>query len=177
MHIVLVPYDPSWPLNFLEERERLRTVLPDNTDIEHIGSTSVPGLIAKPVIDILIGLDDFSHADGRVPGIVSLGYRYIPDYEDEMPYRRFFTRDTEGERSHHIHMVQRGGEFWERHLLFRDYLREHSPAAREYAHLKAGLAARDWKDMNEYAMAKTDFIRTMEARARKHFSGKPPACD
>jgi GrpB-like predicted nucleotidyltransferase (UPF0157 family) len=169
MRIVLAAADPSWPLLFAEERERLRSALADTAVIEHIGSTSVPCLIAKPVLDILIGLDEFSSADELVPKIVALGYRYFPEYESEMPYRRFFTRDLDTVRTHHIHMVQRGGDFWDRHLLFRDYLRENPSAAREYARLKIDLATRDWKDGNEYASAKTGFIRAAEVRAKEYF--------
>ncbi len=166
MRIVLAPYNPEWPDMFAAERDRLRAPLGPEIRIEHIGSTAVPGLAAKPVIDIMAGLPDFSGADALVPGVVALGYRHIREYEAAMPFRRFFTRDQNGARAFHVHMVQAGGEFWERHLLFRDFLRSHPDTAREYAGMKAGFAEREWENGNAYAEAKTPFIREMERRAR-----------
>lgn len=135
--------------------------------IEHIGSTAVPGLAAKPIIDIMVGLENFALADSLVPRVTTLGYEYVQKYEAVMPLRRYFRRDTNGARSHHLHMVAVGGEFWERHLLFRDYLRQHPDVAADYAALKRQLAAREWHDVNDYADAKTEFIRSIEERARK----------
>src|SRR5262245_7529580 len=124
----------------LRERARLREIL-DGTKmrIEHFGSTSVVGLAAKPIIDMMIGLDDFSLADQLVPKIVGLGYEYIKKYEEIMPFRRFFTKNVGDIRTHHIHMVAIGSEFWERHLLFRDYLRASSETLSRYAAFKKEL--------------------------------------
>jgi GrpB-like predicted nucleotidyltransferase (UPF0157 family) len=139
--------------------------------IEHMGSTSVPNLIAKPIIDIMIGLPDFSAADSLVPVIRHMGYTYYPQYEDVMPYRRFFKKvNAEGETTHHIHMVQKDTEFWIRHLQFRDYLRLHSETADEYGLLKQQLAEQNWADTNDYADAKTDFIRAVEKKAADFFN-------
>ena len=134
--------------------------------IEHVGSTSVVGLAAKPVIDLMVGLEDFSLADGLVPKIEALGYEYVQKYEAVMPFRRFFIKDREGIRTHQIHMVGIGTEFWGRMLLFRDYLRDNPGAAAEYAALKKELAQREWADTNEYADANTEFIRGIEREAR-----------
>ena len=113
---------------FEEEKQLLQAVLGEvSAKVEHIGSTSVDRLAAKPIIDIMIGLTDFSVADGLVPRIETLGYEYIKKYEDEMPFRRFFVKNLKGIRTHQIHMVEIDSEFWGRHLLFRDYLR-HNPA-------------------------------------------------
>lgn len=153
---------------FERERNSLDTIMGAGAGfIEHIGSTSVSGLAAKPVIDIMIGLRDFSVADKLVPGIVSLGYEYVPKYEDEMPYRRFFKKYAGGTATHQIHMVQAGGEFWQRHLLFRDYLRANPDMAASYAVLKRELAKLDWDDVNDYADAKSAFIRNIEDQARE----------
>lgn len=166
MKIRLVEYDPEWPVMFARERELLRSVLGEAVvQIEHIGSTSVEGLVSKPIIDILIGLRDFGEADGLVKRIVGLGYVYYPQYEEVMPDRRFFKK-MEGEAAtHHIHMVEVGGTFWERHLRFRDYLRGHPDTREEYAMLKRELAKRDWVDTNDFAKAKTEFIQGVERQA------------
>ncbi len=123
------------------------------------------GLAAKPIIDIMIGLTDFSLADLMVPEVESLGYEYMSQWENEMPYRRFFKKENAGIRTHQIHMVTIGSEFWNRHLAFRDYLRTHQSVAEEYATLKRQLAKQEWQDMNDYAGAKTDFIQSVEAEA------------
>jgi GrpB-like predicted nucleotidyltransferase (UPF0157 family) len=118
----------------------------------------VPGLAAKPIIDLMPAVagghpDDL---DRCVAPIVALGYRYIPDYEDEMPYRRFFRVRAPG-RHHNVHLVELGGEFWTRHLAFRDVLRSHPDVAAEYAALKRSLALR-YDDVGDYTDAKAGFI-------------------
>jgi len=165
MQIIIEGYQPDWPQKFEEEKQQLSTVLPDASMIEHIGSTAVPGLAAKPVIDIMIGLADFAVANELVPRIVEFQYEYLQFIESEMPYRRFFRKFQGEERTHHIHMVAIGSEFWNRHLAFRNYLRSHDEAAAQYAALKRELAQREWDDMNDYADAKTTFIRSIEAKA------------
>ncbi|MDQ3812942.1 MAG: GrpB family protein, partial [Armatimonadota bacterium] len=144
---------------------RLQRLLPTSAAIEHIGSTSVPGLAAKPIIDIMVGLADFTQADALVLRLQSLNYEYVPQFEDEMPFRRYFRKEDSGVRTHQIHMVALSSEFWRRHLFFRDYLVTHPNAAEEYATLKRELAKREWNDVNDYATAKTEFIQRIEAKA------------
>ncbi len=166
MKVEVVDYRPEWAQLFATEKTLLSDALgqPDAT-IEHIGSTSVPGLAAKPVIDIMIGLPDFSLANSFVPHIVALGYDYIAKYEEIMPERRYFRKLVEDRHTRHIHMVEIGSEFWQRHLLFRDYLRTNAQAVQEYADLKKSLAMREWQDRNEYTDAKTEFIKNTEQQA------------
>lgn len=167
MKVTIVEYSPEWRKMFEDERRVLQTALgKGSTRIEHIGSTAVAGLAAKPVIDLMVGLEDFSIADSLVPKIESLGYEYIQKYEDVMPFRRFFIKERGGMRTHQIHMVGIGGEFWEGLILFRDYLRQNPDVAAKYASLKRELAEREWEDVNEYADAKTGFIREIEREAR-----------
>jgi len=135
--------------------------------VEHIGSTAVPGLAARDIIDIMIGLRDFVEADGLVPKIVTLGYTYVPDYEDVMPYRRFFRKIRGGVDTNHIHMVEIGKSFWQRHLLFRDYLRQNPEVVAKYAMLKEELAQQEWENSNDYAEAKTQFIKKVEQYVRR----------
>lgn len=165
MKITIAEYSVAWRQMFAEEKMRLQKILPVSAQVEHIGSTSVPGLAAKPVIDIMIGLSDFIQADALVPRVQSLGYEYVSRFEVEMPFRRYFRKDNEGVRTHQIHMVAFDSEFWRRHLAFRDYLKAHPKTAAEYAALKRNLAEQEWKDGNDYADAKTEFIQSIEARA------------
>ncbi|MCI0711249.1 MAG: GrpB family protein, partial [Chloroflexi bacterium] len=129
-------------------------------------STSVPGLAAKPVIDITIGVKDLAAADEKVVQvIVELGYEYVPDFEDVMPTRRYFRRsNAEGMRTHQIHLWQIDDPEYERHIVFRDYLRAHPDEATAYAELKRSLAEK-FDSVNDYANAKTEFIREREHRA------------
>ncbi|MHC4907475.1 MAG: GrpB family protein [Planctomycetota bacterium] len=166
MKIILSEYNCDWATAFKQEKETLQmSISSSHPSIEHVGSTSVPDLIAKPIIDIMMGLPDFAQADALVPCLQQLGYTYFSQYEDVMPYRRFFKKQNGGITTHHIHMVESGSEFWIRHLLFRDFLRGNQSVAADYANLKLKLAQQDWKDGNEYADAKTDFIRSVEKQA------------
>lgn len=168
MKVSVVEYRPQWQAMFEAEKHRLRAVLDKvSARIEHIGSTAVGGLAAKPIIDIMVGLPDFSAADELVPEIEALGYAYFKKYEDEMPFRRYLAKNLDEIRTHQIHMVEIGGEFWERHLLFRDHLRQNPEVAEKYAALKKHLAEREWTDVNEYADAKTEFIKSVENKAIK----------
>ena len=115
----------------------------------------------------MVGLPDFSIADKLVPWIETLGYEYINKYEDEVPFRRFFAKNLNGIRTHQIHMVETGSEFWRKYLLFRDYLRQNPEMANDYVALKKQLAKREWEDVNEYADAKTEFIKGIENKAKK----------
>jgi len=166
MKVLLTPSSSSWPRDFAAEKLFLQQHISLPIKIEHIGSTSVDDLCAKPIIDILIGVDDESQLDIPVPEIQGLGYQYISRYENEMPYRRFFLKEKDAVRTHQIHMVAYKSTFWIRHLQFRDYLRAHAEVAEEYAALKRQLAERDWESGNDYADAKTDFIRRIEAAAK-----------
>ena len=165
--IIIADYNSRWPGMFEEEKERLLHCIGQWVlDIEHIGSTAVVGLGAKPVIDIMIGVQTLKTADTYcLTPMVGLGYEYVKKYEKEMPYRRYFHKnDPRNSFGHHIHLVEKGSEFWKRHLLFRDYLRANEEAAGEYERLKRFLAPQ-FTDGNEYAVAKTDFIKGIEAKA------------
>jgi GrpB-like predicted nucleotidyltransferase (UPF0157 family) len=170
--IVIVDYEPEWPAQFEAERLKLAAALGEYAlAIEHIGSTSVPGLAAKPIIDILIGVRSLADADAHcIEPIVALGYEYVAKLEEMMPFRRYFRRLSQTARdprkhTHHIHLVEITHPFWERHLLFRDYLRSHPEARDAYADLKRDLAAQTL-DTAAYTDAKTAFIQDIEARSR-----------
>ena len=165
MKIILEKYNPEWKLLFETEKQLLSSIFP-GLKIEHIGSTAVESLAAKPVIDIMVGLQDFNTANELVSKIEKLGYHYISKYEDTMPYRRFFIKAFNEKRTHQIHMVETESDFWKKHLFFRDHLRSNKADREKYAALKQELSTHDWKDVDEYANAKTFFIKALEAKAK-----------
>jgi len=165
--VVIVDFDRRWPALYERARAELLTAVgPWLVAVEHVGSTAVPGLAAKPVIDIMAGLRSLGAAAHCIPRLQALGYEYVPPFEAELPERRYFRRNAGAVRTHQVHMVETSSEFWERHLLFRDYLRAHPETAAEYAALKRNLAARFRDQREAYTDAKGPFIRAVEARAR-----------
>jgi GrpB-like predicted nucleotidyltransferase (UPF0157 family) len=171
--LVIVDYNPRWP--FLYEQEKaliLGAIGHIIAAIEHVGSTSVPGLGAKPIIDLMIGLHRLEDAVECIPRLQALNYRYVPEFEAAIPERRFFRKGPDEARTHHIHMVERSSEFWCEHVLFRDYLRVHPQDAAEYLRLKRELAARFGTDRQGYTDAKAPFIRSLLVKARVWESGQ-----
>lgn len=163
--IVVVDYDPRWVEMYDEDRRAIKRALGDMVrGIEHVGSTSVRGLAAKPIIDILLGVEA-DDLDRVIEPLQRMGYEYNPDWEISMPRRRYFRRRRgEGTNARHLHVVVHGSDFWVRHLRFRDYLRAHPEVAAEYGRLKKQLAAEEHGSI-EYTFSKTEFIRAVEARA------------
>jgi NAD-dependent protein deacetylase/lipoamidase len=136
----VVDYDPSWPQRYEEEAERVRKALgPGVSAVEHMGSTAVPGLAAKPVIDISVGLHGLELTSEQIAAMRGLGYEYVG--ENGLPGRLFFRKDEAGRRAFHVHAVELGGEHWHRHRVFRDYLRAHRGEADRYGAEKRRLAA------------------------------------
>ncbi len=165
--IEIVDYDPNWPTAFEAEAERLANVLgPWLVEIAHVGSTAVPGLAAKPVIDIQVGVTSLEQ-DGRiVAAVAACGYEYVPDFEDQFPERRYFRRGQDGHRTHQVHLVERtNAEWWDRHVRFRDWLRSHPEDRDAYAELKRALAVAHRDDRVAYTDAKTHFINAVINRA------------
>lgn len=171
--VEVVPYDPAWPLRFKDERRHLLDCMPRELigRIEHFGSTAVPGLCAKPVIDMLIEVRSLDEASSRVvPVLEARGYDYFwrPTSGDDVPpwYAWFIKRDDAGRRTHHLHFVEPSfSSHWDR-LLFRDWLVAHPDVARAYAALKSSLA-RTASDRLAYAQAKGDFIERVTAEAKR----------
>lgn len=163
--VVVEDYDPQWPRMYEQDRRRIGEALgPLVRGIEHVGSTSVPHLAAKPVIDIMLGVNE-DDLDRLIEPLTGIGYEYNPDWEISMPLRRYFRRIGQGDvHTYHLHAVPYGGEFWTRHLAFRDYLRTHPDVAREYGELKKRLAQSERCSI-DYTFAKSEFIRSVEARA------------
>lgn len=164
--VIVAEPDPAWRARYRAEEQRLWAAVGAWTvAIEHIGSTSVPGLAAKPVIDVLVGVRSLEDGAACIEAITALGYTYVPEYEQIMPYRRFFKRDEGGQRSHHVHLVERTHPFYTEHVALRDYLRAHPAVAGEYGELKRDLADRFADDREGYMAGKASLIRRMNAQA------------
>jgi GrpB-like predicted nucleotidyltransferase (UPF0157 family)/RimJ/RimL family protein N-acetyltransferase len=158
----VVAYDPAWPLRFEEERARIAEALGSRAPvIEHIGSTSVPGLAAKPVIDVLLGLRSYPLDEAGVRALEGLGYEYRGEFG--IPGRQFFRKGEP--RSHHVHAVELGSDLWVSHLAFRDRLRDHPEDAARYASLKHELVSRYRDERGRYTEAKAPFIEELLQRA------------
>lgn len=170
--IEIAEYDPRWPELYKRERQHLLELFPRDliVRVEHVGSTAVPGLGAKPVVDILVGVHNLLTVREQVaPRLEAQGYDYFwaPTHGDDGPpfYAFFIKRDAAGVRTHHIHVVAMDfGEHWD-WVVFRDYLRAHAGVAARYEELKRHLAAAYPCDRVRYTEAKSDFIRSVLASA------------
>ncbi len=164
--IVIVPYDSRWPQAYEEERRRLAQVFEGTAAvIEHVGSTAVPGLGGKPILDVMVGVTSLARVDARIPALEESGYEYVPEYEAELPGRRYFRKPRRRPRTHHLHCVRLGGAFWLRQLAFRDRLRADAERARAYFELKHRLASSLGRDRRAYTDAKSPFIESVLAEA------------
>ena len=163
--VELVPHNPEWSHQADEEAMRILAGLTiPIIGIYHIGSTSVPGIKAKPILDFVMEVEKLEDVIQAMPEFEEIGYLSKGEYG--IPGRQFFTRDTDGERTHHLHVFQKGHPDIERHNVFRDFLRANPGAAREYEMLKEKLAKRFPKRSDNYTEAKSDFILSMDEVAR-----------
>ena len=179
--IFLADYDHAWPALFEEERARLEEAIGEwAVAIEHVGSTSIPGIAAKPVIDIAVGVLDIREGYKTIFPLSKLGYRCMG--EGGIPERLYFKKPWNSEslrspgsvpRTHQIHMYETTNPEWERHLIFRDYLRGHPDVRDEYEALKRHLAVKHAEDIEAYANAKSDFVSRILALATSPSSGSP----
>jgi len=159
--IVLVPHDPRWADDFASESALVKAAFGDVlVELHHIGSTAIPGIVAKPVIDMLAVVTDVALLDTR-PWLEHLGYEAMGEFG--IQGRRYFRKTTpQGVRTHQIHSYTVRSPEIDRHLAFRDYLRNNPKEAQQYAQLKKDLAQRFAIDVEGYADAKTEFIREIE---------------
>jgi GrpB-like predicted nucleotidyltransferase (UPF0157 family) len=157
VRVVIVDYDPEWPLLFDEERLRLKAALGPTCTIEHMGSTSVPGLGAKPIIDIMVGVRDKAEADIFQKKLEPIGYLDVTPEPDDTEWFYCLGRGTR-ELYYHVHLVVEGSRHWRRQLAFRDHLRDNPSVAVEYDELKRRLADDYGEDRRGYTEAKTEFI-------------------
>ena len=193
MKIEIEKYDPNWVLKFNEIEEVLSECLKQYSPrIEHIGSTSVPDLSAKPVIDIAIGLKSKDWFDEIIELMINSGFIYLSAFNSFVPDRRFFVflknkenfdseyseldqipkEELHANKIANIHIWFLNSHEWNRHVVFRDYLRVNSVARKKYQLLKEELGRKNWFDGNQYNLAKNDFIRSEELKALKWFEEK-----
>lgn len=187
MKITIEPYQPAWVDKFQQERAIIEAALAHLSPVvEHIGSTSVPGLGAKPIIDILVGVDQEARLDQTIQPMMAAGYTYFRKHEPAMPYRRYYVRliSSQGQEPPakvdigeglvigqdfksvtHIHLLVKDTLHWTRHIAFRDYLRTHPAIAAQYEALKRAISLRDFKDGIVYNEAKDHFVKKVEAEA------------
>jgi GrpB-like predicted nucleotidyltransferase (UPF0157 family) len=163
--VTVVPYDPRWPHAFATASAEVAAALGANLlDIHHIGSTAIPGMHAKPVIDMLAVVAGMAAVAARDAQMRALGYE--PMGEFGIAGRRYFRRDNSaGERTHQVHAFAKGSPHVQRHLAFRDFMRAHPEPAKQYAALKRRLADAHPNDMEAYMDGKERFIKEMEAQA------------
>ncbi len=176
--IEIVPYDPVWVKMFKDEKTRLHKLLPDDLiiRIEHFGSTAVPELAAKPIIDMLVEVTSLNETKKHiVPILEDRGYDYFwrpplsNDCDPDEYYAWFIKRDNDGKRTHHIHMVKSDSELWNR-LLFRDYLTDFPNEAKRYEELKISLSKKHPRDREEYTVAKSEYINKNTYKAITYYN-------
>jgi GrpB-like predicted nucleotidyltransferase (UPF0157 family) len=165
MNVVVVPHDPRWRGEFETEASRIREALGDSVvAIHHIGSTSIPGIHAKPVIDLLVEVDNLDEVDARSSAMEALGYEVKGEFG--IAGRRYFRKDnTAGIRTHQVHTFEARSAEAVRHLAFRDYMITHPDDARAYSELKQKLANQFPMDAEAYMDGKDDFIKEIDRRA------------
>lgn len=164
--VTLVPYSSAWPALFAQVRDELAGVFaPTPVAVEHIGSTAVPGLAAKPVIDVLLGAECLAGIKARIAALAAQGYEYVSRYEDVLPLRRYFVKASADSLRVHVHGVELDGLLWRKHLAFRDALRADPALRSAYQDLKRRLAAEHAQDKAAYTEAKGVFVRAILASA------------
>ena len=158
--IIIEPYDPAWPARFESERLLLAPVLAPWLvgPIEHVGSTAVAGLPAKPIIDIMAAVGDLPSSAPAIEALRPLSYCY---FEYQAHVMHWFCKPSDHERTHHLHLVPLDSTLWRDRLAFRDSLRADAAIRRSYAELKLALASTHRDDREAYTEAKTDFIRAV----------------
>lgn len=163
--VEVVAYDPSWPARYDVEADRIRAALGSTLRVvEHVGSTSVPGLAAKPVVDIAASVESFDELE--TPALEALGYRYVAEFEDELPNRRYFTSGDV-----HLHVYEHEHEEFMDYVRFRDYLRTHPQDAQAYGDLKLRLADEHAGDREGYQAGKAPFVARLVEILRRSEGG------
>lgn len=169
--IKVVPHGPNWSKVFKAEADELAAIFGHEVvAIHHIGSTAIPGISAKPIIDVLVEVHDIQKIDDFDEEMIKLGYQ--PKGEFGIPERRFFIKGDDVNRTHHIHMFQAGHPRVERHLNFRDYMIAHPEEGQAYSRLKEELARRFPEDIEGYMAGKDGFIKGIESKAQTWASSR-----
>lgn len=163
--VVVSPYSAEWPDQFRVVREELLSVFASMAvEVEHIGSTSVPGLAAKPVIDVVLGAGSLIDIESKIEALGEHGYEYVQKYERELPMRRYFVKSSQTALRVHVHGVELESRLWRQHVAFRDALRTDAALRSRYQALKLRLAETFADDKPAYSAAKDPFIQSVLAR-------------
>lgn len=165
--VEVVPHDPKWQTAFENESKQVACALGANVvAVHHIGSTAIPNIYAKPIIDLLVEVKDITQVDEQSAAMEALGYKVMGEYG--IPGRRYFRKDNEvGTRTHHVHTFEISSLEVERHLAFRDYLIAHPKDAQKYSELKRELAGKYPQNIDRYMDGKDGFIKEMDWLAAK----------
>lgn len=165
----LLQYTSKWSKAFENEKKMLSKALNGSViDIQHIGSTAIPGMIAKPIIDISIGTKSMANSKKLIPILQLLGYEYISEFGGPKIHL-FFAKGSDENRTHYIHLMKYNGRIWRNDLLFRDYLRKNKERAQQYVKLKKTLAAKFADDRTIYTSSKAEFIHKTIKMAKLGF--------
>ena len=168
----LVPYNPKWAELFEKEKDLLKKNFGDTIlAIEHIGSTAIPSIPAKPIIDINIGVESLDVARSMKKKFEKLGYEHRPfvpgKTKDDLKWQELYVKGPEAKRTHHVHVTVLGNNYWKNDLLFRDYLQKNANRAKQYTELKQMLAERHADDRGTYTKNKEQFINETLEMAKK----------
>ncbi|WP_197480121.1 GrpB family protein [Anabaena sp. 4-3] len=165
MKVEVLPHNPIWRSKFEDEAKLIAPVFGDNlVAIHHIGSTAIPHIYAKPIIDILVEVKDIIKVDEQSSAMTALGYAVMGEFG--IPGRRYFRKDdATGKRTHHVHTFEVCTPEVKRHLAFRDYMIAHPEIAQKYSELKRQLVQQYLNDINGYMDGKDGFIKEMEKTA------------
>jgi GrpB-like predicted nucleotidyltransferase (UPF0157 family) len=173
MAVFLVDYDPSWPVRFEAERQLILAAAGGLVlDVLHVGSTAIPGLPAKPVIDVCALVRSLEDAPACIAALASIEYHYFPYAEDVHPDRRWFCKPNPAARTHHLHLTPRGSGYQRVVLAFRDFLRVHADVAADYCALKQRLAAEFPNDREAYTLGKSQFVQDILRRVEAEQGGR-----
>ena len=157
--VIISEYDPHWKTLFEQEKARLSKEIEKYVlAIKHIGSTAIPGMAAKPEIDIIIGVAHLADAEKCIKPLERLGYVYFPRFKEQVPERRYFRKSKGITPLFHIHMVEQTSTFWQEHIAFRDYLRAHPDVVAKYSALKKSLLAQFDGGRKQYSEKKRKFV-------------------
>ncbi len=164
--VQLKPYNPQWEELFKQEKELISSVIADFLiDIQHIGSTAIPNSVAKPIIDIAVAIESLDNIEKIIIPLKNIGFIYRG--EQGIPDRHMFVKGGENYRTHHLHVMQKDHYEWDKHILFRDFLKKHPNDAKQYSELKKLLFIKFGNDREKYTDSKSDFIQNIIEKAKK----------
>lgn len=169
IEVILVGFDPNWAIKFKEEKKAIVERLEESiVSIDHIGSTAIPNIVAKPVIDILIGIKSLDQSEKISSTMKELGYEYVEQIESHFPERRLFFKPptSKGKRQFNVHIWEHQSTGWKEMLLFRDYLLSHPESAKEYEFVKKYLAKRFPNNETAYSIGKEGYMQVILRRAK-----------